>query len=132
MARIKELKSETHESMGFVNIANQVRDPQKSDLRMSQNNTNTTFIANHSYTPPLAPPGERESEQVKATSVTSPKHQNRQEKGNPIPVSQEVINSQVTQFADVVKRPARVEQKINKDEVVQETVRTKVYRKLYR
>jgi len=122
LARIKKLKSQTHESFGFVNIANQVRDPQKSDLRMSQNNTDTTFKTNHSYTPPLTPLGGRESEQVKATSVTSPKHQNRQEKGNPIPVSQEVINSQVTQFADVVKRPARVEQKINEAKVVQEPV----------
>ena len=124
LARIKEFKSETHESMGFVKVANQFFEGHESDLRMSPNNTDTTFKTNHSYTPPLTPLGERESEQIKATSVTSPKHQNRQEKGDPIPVSQKTINSQVTQFADVVKRPARVEQKVNKDEIVQKTAQT--------
>lgn len=123
LVKIKELKSQTHESLGFVNVANQFFEGHESDLRMSQITTNTTFKANHSNTPPFTPLGKREGEQVKATSVTSKKHQNGQEKDNSIFVSQKTINSQITQFADVVKRPARVEQKINK-KIVQKPVQT--------
>ena len=121
---LAEQSPQTLETLGFSKTENQVFQNETTDFSKQKNITHTTYTSKLSLTPPLTPLGERESEQVRATSVTSQKHQNRQEKGNPIPVSQKTINSQVTQFADVVKRPARVEQKVNKTKVVQEPVQT--------
>ncbi|MDJ0594379.1 MAG: hypothetical protein QNJ72_31130, partial [Pleurocapsa sp. MO_226.B13] len=125
LARIQEFKLETHESLGFVNVANQIRDPQKTDLRVSQNNTDTTFKSDRSPTPPLAPQGARESNEEKTVSQISKDIQEEQEQSNPTTGEQKEINPNTTPFTTVVQRPARVEQKINKNKLVQKPVQTR-------
>lgn len=118
------LQAETTETKGFVKVANQFGDLHEPVLRMSPNNTDTTFKDHRSDTPPLTPPGGTiEGEPAKPTSLSEPPS-NRQEEteGNPKPRSQNTIESQPIPFTDVVARPLRVEQKVNKNQIVQKPV----------
>lgn len=115
-------QAENTETVGFVKVAEQVREGQKTDLRMSQNHTDTTFKTDRSETPPPAPQGERESNQGKTFSQIPKGIQEEQEQSNPTTVEQKEINFNTTPFATVVQRTPRVEQKINKDKPVQKPV----------
>ena len=115
--------SQTTETLGFSKIKNQVCQNKTTDFSKQKNITHTTTTSTPSHTPPHTPPlGAGESNQAKASSSKPKDSQDRQEKGNPKTASQKTANSKPTPFADVVKRPVRVEQKINENVLVQKLV----------
>lgn len=111
--------AKTTSTQGFLKDENQIDEMQKSDLRMSKNNTHTTFTSNRSQTPPPTPQGKRESNQEKTFSQIPKGIQDELEQSNPTTVKQKKVNPEPTPFTDVVKRLPRVEQKINKKKTVQ-------------
>lgn len=115
-------QAETTDTMGFVKVAEQVCEHRRTDLRMSQNNTDTTFKINRSNTPPQAPQGAREGNNEQNVSITPESIRKEQDQSNPTTFEQKKINSNTTPFSTVVKRPTRVEQKINKKTPVQKPV----------
>lgn len=113
---------ETTSTVGFLNNENQINELQKTDLRMSKNNTHSTFTSDPSQTPPLTPQGVGESNQVPKVTKTAKSTQPEQSQNNPVNHSQNSFDPEPTPFTDVVKRPSRVEQKINKNKPVQKPV----------
>ena len=123
---LTEKSPQTLEILGFSISENQVCQNETTDFSKQKNITHTTITSTPSHTPPLTPPeGERENNQPKTSSSKPRNRQDKQEKGNSKTASQKTANSQGTQFADVVKRPVRVEQKINKKKPVQKPVQNK-------
>ena len=123
----RHIQAENTETAGFVNTANPICDFHEPDLRMSQNNTNTTFKNHSSNTPPLTPPGgNKEGEPTKSISFDQPQGDRteriEQIKGILQPPCQNASKSQPVPFTDVVARPPGVEQKINKKKPVQKLV----------
>jgi|GEM_PF-1949027 len=115
------------ETAGLVNVANQICDVHQSDLRMSQINTDTTFKTNRSNTLPPTPQisnTELAREQpLQNNSVQTPDIQTKKQELIDSPdVCQNTTDSKPTPFTDVVARPPRVEQKINKNRIVQNLV----------
>ncbi|MEY2833002.1 MAG: hypothetical protein RLZZ574_2261 [Cyanobacteriota bacterium] len=117
---------ETTSTLGFLKNENQINEGQKTDLRMSKNNTHSTFTSNPSPTPPLTPQGAGESNQVPKVTKTAKSTQPEQSQSNPVNHRQNSVNPEPTPFTDVVKRPSRVEQKINKNKPVQKPVQISV------
>ena len=115
-------QAETTDTMGFVKVANQVCEGRRTDLRLSQNNTNTTFKINHSSTPPLTPQRAREGNKEQNISRTPEGIRKEQDKSNPTTFEYKEINPKTTPFSTVVERPTRVEQKINFKTQVQKPV----------
>lgn len=113
---------ETTSTLGFLKNENQINEGQKTDLRMSKNNTHSSFTSNPSQTPPLTPQGAGESNQVPKVTKTAKSTQPEQSQSNPVNHRQNSVNPEPTPFTDVVKRPSRVEQKINKNKLVQKPV----------
>ena len=111
------------ETAGFVNDANQFGETHESDLRMSQINSDTTFKVDRSD-PPLAPPGGTgESKPTKHVSLDEPPSNTKEQvQDNLQPLGQNTSKPVPVPFTDVVARPPRVEQKINKKKVVQKPV----------
>lgn len=114
LAKINKLKLETNESLGFVNVAEQICDPHRTDLRISQNNTNTTFKVDRSNSPPTPPKPEFEGEDLRQNKNNKAKKSPRKQKSSNLHLpSQNQVKSSTTPFTDVIARPPRVEQKIN-------------------
>lgn len=109
---IAKVAAETTSTLGFSNCENQIDEPQKTDLRMSKNITHSTSRSNRSQTPPRTP--QRESNRSQRVTKSPEAIQRKHEQGNLDQLSQKVVNSKPTPFTDVIKRPPRIEQKINK------------------
>ena len=115
-------QAETTDTIGFVKVAEQVGEGRRTDLRMSQNNTDTTFKINPSNTLPQTPQEAREGNKEQNVSRTPGSIQEEQDQSNPTTFKQKEINLNTTPFSTVVERPTRVEQKINQKKPVQKPV----------
>ena len=112
--------SQTTENQGFSIIENQFSQNETTDFSKQKNNTHTTTTSKLSLTPPQPP--QRESNQELKETKKPEGIQKKQEQGNSVQASQKKINPKPTPFIDVVKRPPRVEQKVNQKNIVQELV----------
>ena len=119
---VASAEAESTETMGFVKVANLICDLHETDLRISQINTDTTFRINPSNTHPDSHLEKSGITQEKIVSQTSQDLQREQELVNPNSSSQKAVNPKSTPFTDVVARPPRVEQKINKAKPVLKVV----------
>ena len=112
---LKAESPQTLEALGFSLKENQFCQNESTDFPKQKNNTHTTSTSTPSHTPPHTPPqGGGESSQPKATNPKRKNSPDKQDKSNPVSKSPHSINSQSIEFDHVVKRPPRVEQKINK------------------
>ncbi|NJO96438.1 MAG: hypothetical protein HC764_10785 [Pleurocapsa sp. CRU_1_2] len=119
---LKEESPQTLETLGFSIIKNQVCQNGETDFPKQKNNTHTTSTSKLSPTPPLTPQGARESNQELKVAKELEGIQKKQEQSNRNSSSQKKVNPEPTPFTDVVKRPPRVEQKVNKKDSVQKPV----------
>ncbi|MEO0014039.1 MAG: hypothetical protein RLZZ535_2428 [Cyanobacteriota bacterium] len=119
---LTEESPQTLINLGFSTMENQVCQNEKTDFPKQKNNTHTTFTSIPSLTPPLTPQGAGESNQVPKVTKTAKSTQPEQSQSNPVNHSQNSVDPEPTPFTDVVKRPSRVEQKINKNKPVQKLV----------
>ena len=119
------------ETVGLANTANQIRETHQSVSRMSPNITNTTVKNDRSNTPPLAPQNQEALTREKTLQnqpVTPENTQaKKQDKIDSPNAGENSVNSKPIPFTDVVARPPRVEQKVNKSAcTVQKPVQDKI------
>ena len=119
---LAQQSSQTTETLGFSIMENQFCQNETTDFPKQKNNTHTTSTSKLPSTPPLTPQGERESRKELKVTKKPESTQRKQEPSNRSSFSQKKINPEPTPFTDVVKRPPRVEQKVNQKNVVQELV----------
>ena len=115
---------QTLSTLGFSTKENQVCQNETTDFSKQKNITHTTSTSIPSPTPPLTPPGGMvEGEPEKLNSFSEPQgDRHGVAQGNPNPTGQKASESQPVRFTDVVARPPRVEQKVNKGKPVQKLV----------
>ena len=122
---LTEKSPQTLENLGFSIKENQSCQNESTDFSKQKNNTHTTSTSIPPHTPPQTPPGGIESEPTKPDrDLRSKLNQESQKPSNPKFVGQNAVSTQPVPFTDVVARPPRVEQKINKKSLVQKPVQT--------
>ena len=126
--RLTEESPQTLENLGFSITENQVCQNKKTDFLKQENITHTTSTSKLPPTPPLTPPG---GSQESEPTLTNPLSQSQgdtkeQVQANLSSPCQNEIESQPIPFTDVVARPPCVEQKVNKDKIVQKLVLNEV------
>ena len=119
---LTEESPQTLSTLRFSISENQVCQNEKTDFSKQKNNTHTTSTSKLSPIPPLTPQRERESNQKLKVTRNPEGIQKKQEQANRNSFSQKEVNPEPTPFTDVVKRPPRVEQKINEKKLVQKLV----------
>ena len=122
--RLTEESPQTLETLGFSITENQVCQNKKTDFLKQENTTHTTSTSTLPLTPPHIPPGGKiESEPTEVNPLSQSQDNTKEQvQANLLSPCQNEIESQPIPFTDVIARPPHVEQKINKDRVVQKIV----------